>query len=361
LFVERRSHRFAPSVRRPRSTGSRGGPKRPRREQRTLPPWLTLLGSILFLVLCFTFIFFVARSCVAAQEGTQVRKYVTSADSTLSDSTNVGNEELEPAISSALEDPGNVDAPAVRRAADATQKGYLDALRNEEVPPEFEDVHHYMVTALGIRSAATENLAETAEGNSGEFGEVLSSAVEDYKLSDAIVSNHYVPASEEALKEANRRSDQNYLHEPKPFMDYEALGLSSSGARDEPSAPEDPSASRDVRVLGLQVAGRPLPPGGNVILTGSDELVFSVTVANSGEVAEVSIPVEVVLNTRAERQALQATVERMEPNGQTTVEVRGFRPGEFEETAEVNVRAGPVEYEQKEDDNTLAGTVTFGI
>ncbi|MDQ3927197.1 MAG: hypothetical protein M3272_09485 [Actinomycetota bacterium] len=67
-----------------------------------MPPWVTLLGSVLFLILCFAFIFFVARGCVAAQEATQIRKYVTSADSTLSDSANVGSEELQATVAAAL-------------------------------------------------------------------------------------------------------------------------------------------------------------------------------------------------------------------------------------------------------------------
>jgi hypothetical protein len=295
---------------------------------------------------------------VTAQEATQIRKYVTIADSTLSDSANVGNEELQPAISSALEDSANPDAATINRAKDATQKGYLDALRNEEVPPEFEGAHHYMVTALGIRAAATANLAEAVQGDYAEFGGVLSTAVEDYKRSDVLIKDYYIPASEEALGEAGRRSDRNYLYEPKPFMDYEALGLSStSTARD---VSDDPSVSRDVRILGVQVAGRPLLSGGNLVLTGSDELAFSVTVSNSGEAAETGVPVEVVLNTRAERQALSTTIERVDPGSSATAEIKGFRPGELNETAEVSVKAGSVKDEQKGDD-TLAGTVTFGI
>lgn len=324
-----------------------------------MPPWVTLLGSVLFLGLCFVFIFFGARSCVATQEATQIRKYITSADSTLSDSENAGNEELQ----GALQDPANPDTAAIDRAADATRKGYQDALRNEEIPPEFEDAHHYSITALGIRAAATEELAEAARGDHEGFEESIASAVEDYKFSDVIIFDHYVPASERALEEADRMGDRSYLHEPKPFMDYEALGLSSGSPQSSSasSAPEDPSALRNLRVLGVQLAGRPLPSGGNVILTGSDELVFSVSVTNAGEAAETNVPVEVVLNTRAERQAVSATIERVEPGGAATVEVRGFKPGELDETAEASVRVGPVRYERSEEDNTLAGTVTFGI
>jgi hypothetical protein len=321
---------------------------------------LTLLGSILFLVLCFAFIFFVARSCVAAQEATQIRKYVTSADSTLSDSANVGNEQLQDAVSEGLSDPTSLDAAAISRAADAVQKGYLDALRNEEVPPEFEDGHHYMVTALGVRAAATRELSEAASGSPERFGEVLSSAVEDYKLSDALVRGHYVPASEEALRRAGRRSDQNYLYEPRPFMDYEALGLSTGGARGA-HAPDDPNALHDVKISGVRIADQPLSSGGNVTLTGSDELAFYVTVDNEGEVAETGVPVEVVLNTKAERQSLSATVERIELGSSATAEIEGFKPGELYETPEIRIRAGPVKYEKNENDNTLEGTVTFGI
>jgi hypothetical protein len=321
---------------------------------------VTLVGSVLVLILCFVTIFFGARSCVAAQEATQIRKYITSADSTLSDSANVGNEELQPTISSALENSDNLDTTELNRSADAAQKGYQEAMRNQEVPPDFENVHHYMVTALGIRAAATGELAKAAEGSNDEFEEALPAAVEDYKLSDAIIVNHYLPASEDALSASGRRGDQNYLYEPRPFMDYEALGLSNSASSGE-SPPDDPSAPRDVKIFSVAVAGRPLVQDGNVVLTGSDELTFAVTVLNSAEVAETGVPLEVVLNTRAERQALPATVERMEPGDQATVEVKGFKPGELDETAEVSVKVGPVKYEQNEADNVLTGTVTFGI
>src|SRR5919202_4151939 len=139
-------------------------------------------------------------------------------------------------------------------------------------------------------------------------------------------------------------------------MDYEALGLST--VAQNAAVPDNPNAVHGVGISGVQVAGRPLPQGGNVILTGSDELAFSVAVNNDGEVAETGVPVEVVLNTRAERQSLSATVDRIEPGSSNTVEVKGFRPGEFDETAEVGIKAGPVKYEKN---NTLTGTVTFGI
>ena len=299
---------------------------------------------------------------MATQEATQIRKYITSVDSTLSDSENAGNEELQ----GALQDPANPDTAAIDRTADATRKGYQDALRNEEIPPEFEDAHHYAVTALGIRATATEELAEAARGDLEGFEDSIASVVEDYKFSDAIIFNHYVPAAERALEEADRMSDRSYLHEPKPFMDYEALGLSSgspqsSASSSASSAQEEPGTPRNLRVLGVQVAGRPLPSGGNVILTGSDELVFSVSVTNGGEAAETNVPVQVVLNTRAERQAVPTTIERIEPGGSATAEVRSFKPGELDETAEASVRVGPVRYERSEEDNTLAGTVTFGI
>ena len=322
--------------------------------------------SAVFLVGSFFFISFVANSCVAAQKSTEIRKYVTGADSALSDSANMGNEHLQAAVSKAVEDPANADAGALSRAAEATQKGYQGALRDEEVPPEFEDAHHYMVTALGIRAAATRDLTEAAgvaDGDREAFDEALSSAAEEYKLSDAVIGDHYVPASEAALAGSGREGDQNYLYEPRPFMDYEALGLSDGarpGARSA-AGPEDPGAVRDVAISGVQVASRPLFPNGNVLLTGADELVFSVTVYNGGEVAETGLSVEIVLNTRAERQAIPANIERIEPGGAAIVEVRGFKPGELDETAAVVVEVEPVKREQDEGNNALSGTVTFGI
>lgn len=287
-----------------------------------------------------------------------MRKYVTSADSILSDSANAGRNELQNAVAGAAEDPAKVDAAAASRAADSSRKYYLDALRNDEIPPEFETAHHFMVTALGIRASATEELAGAAEGDPEGFGDALSAAVEDFRVSDAIVSEHYIPASESALTSTGRRSDRTYLYEPEPFMDYEVLGLRAGAGG---AAPSDPNALHALVVYGVEVGGQQLPAGGNVVLTGSDEPVFSVAVTNSGEVAETNVPVEVVLNTAAERQAVTGEIGRIDPGATVGIEMAGFKPGSLDETAEVSVEVGPVEYERDESDNALAGSVTFGI
>lgn len=326
-----------------------------------MPPWLALLGAILMLVLAFGFIFFVASSCVASQESKEVRTYVTSSRSTLSDSATVGNEEVQVQAGGALQDPPEVNVEALNAAADRVQQDYLGELRNEEVPPEFEEAHHYMVSALGIRASATRELADAARGDRAGLGEAVSRAAESYKVSDALVRDNYVPASREALRASGRRSDQNYLYEPKAFMDYEQLGLAGQEGGGGSAAAGDPNALRGVEVFAVEVAGQPLYAGGQVVLAGEDEPVFEVTVRNGGEVAETGVPVEVVLNTSAERQSQSATTARIEPVGAATVQVRGFRPGELEETAEVTITVGPVEGEKTADNNTLIGTVTFGI
>jgi hypothetical protein len=46
---------------------------------------------------------------------------------------------------------------------------------------------------------------------------------------------------------------------------------------------------------------------------------------------------------------------------ETTVEIGGFLPGELDETARVTVKVGPVEYEKSTSNNTLTGTVKFGM
>jgi hypothetical protein len=319
------------------------------------------MGSVLFLLLSFAFIFFVARGCVATQEATQVRKYVTNADTLLSDSSNLGNESLQGTLQSAGGEPARLGEEALGQIENRTQSLYFQALQNDEVPPEFEDAHHYLITALGIRYQATSRLAGAASGDAESFTEALATAVEDYKLSDAIAMNHYIPEVHEALDEAGQSGDQGYLEEPEPFMDYEHTGFdaaSQAGA----AARSDPSALHGVQIAGVEVAGQPLYAGGNVVLTGADEPTFAVTVSNGGETPETAVPVEVILNTRAERQSQTATIDRIEPNGGTaTAQVSGFLPGELDETAEVTVEVGPVKYEDYLANNTLKGYVTFGL
>jgi hypothetical protein len=311
--------------------------------------------------MAFAFIFFVARGCVATQESTQVRKYVTNADSLLSESSNSGNEDLQGILQNAGGNPAKLGERALDRAATENEDLYVRALTYEEIPPEFEDAHHYLVSSLGIRAWATKRLAETATGDAEGFTGVLAEVVEGYRLSDTIVRDHYFPAVQAALIQAGQQRDQVYLGEPEPFMDYEELGFDVV-APAVGTARDGPNALHSVEIAAVKVAGQPLYPGGNVVLTGSDEPVFFVTVKNGGETPETGVDVEVVLNTRVERQAQTTTIGQMRANGgMATVEVAGFRPGELDETAEVTVEAGPVKYEEFLENNTLTGTVTFGL
>jgi hypothetical protein len=318
-----------------------------------------LIGSLLLLAVVFGFIFFVARGCVATQQSTQVRKYVTSADSLLSDSSNAGRGELQRILSNAGGDPAKLDDGALAQAADRTERQYLQALKQEEIPPEFEDAHHYVVTALGIRSEATHKLAQAASGDAGGFEEELATAVADYRMSDSIVANFYIPAVKHSLETAGQTADQAYLQEPQSFMDYGALGFDAAPVSG--TTRSDPNALHGVQVTSVKVAGKPLYQNGNVVLTGSDEPTFAVTVGNGGEVPETNVDVEVILNTSAERQSKSKTIARLGPKKTTTVDVGGFIPGELDETAKATVEVGPVEYEKTTANNTLTGTVKFGI
>ena len=307
----------------------------------------------------FGFIFFVARGCVATQQSTQVRKYVTSADSFLSDSANAGRGELQRILGNAGGNPARLDEEALAQAANRTEQQYVQALRQEEIPPEFEDAHHYVVTALGIRAQATNKLVQAATGDASGFAGELATAVEDYRTSDSIVANYYIPAVKHSLETAGQTSDQTYLEEPQSFMDYGALGFDTAPVSG--SARSDPNALHGVRVTAVKVAGKQMYSGGNVVLTGADEPTFAVTVENDGEVPETGVEVEVILNTSAERQSESKTIARLEPKKMTMVEVGGFIPGKLDETARVTVEAGPVEYEKRTANNTLTGRVTFGI
>lgn len=321
---------------------------------------VTVVGGLLFLILAALFIFFVARGCVATQEATQVRKYVMSSNSLLTDSSNLGREKLQPLLQQANGDPAQLDEEAMGQAVDEAQLLYQRAQENDEVPPEFEEANNYLVSTLGIRASATGRIQRAVTGDPENFGETLSATVGDYRTSDNVAMAHYFPASERALEQAGQQQDRNYLEEPQTFMEYDVLGFETGVV--VPEARGDPNALHGVEVAAVEVAGQQLFAGGTVVLSGSQEPVFSVTVTNGGEVAETGIPVEVVLDTQVERQANSENIERIEPNGASaSVEVGGFRPGELNETAEVVVEAGPVEYEDLTDNNVLTGWLTFGI
>jgi hypothetical protein len=320
-----------------------------------------MLGFVMMVLVSFSFIFFVARGCVASQESTEIRKYITGSDSTLSDSANLGSTRLQPMLVEAGGDPANLDAEALQTIAREQRELYQQARTNEDIPPEFTEAHPYLVSALGIRATAIQRLSDAAGGNAERFQEALAASVEDFIVSDRIIEDHFIPASERVLGQLGRESDQSYLYEPAALMDYEALGVPEEPQLASSSVPDNPNALHGVEILEVQVAGQPLFAGGNVVLSGSDEPIFSVGVKNGGEVPEADIPVEVVINTQTERQAQQTSIPRLEAQDTTTVQVGGFRPGQLNETAEVTVEVGPVKYEDYLENNTLTGTITFGV
>lgn len=319
-----------------------------------------MVGAVFLLLLALAFIFFVGRGCLANQEATQVRKYVMSSNDLLGDSSTLGREKLQPLIQSAGGDPAQLDPADLDQIVDEAKKLHQLSM-DGEVPQEFEAAQPYLQSTLGIRASATEQLRRAASGDPGTFNEALATAVEDYGTSDNVAINHYFPASKSAIEQAGQQEDQKYLKEPRPFMDYGELGFDSA-AIDTSQVRADPNALHGVEIGGVVVAGQQLFQDGTVVLGGSAEPVFSVTVVNGGEVAENNVPVEVVLNTQAERQSNSQNIQNIEPGGGTaTVEVGGFRPGELDETADVTVEAGPVEYEDLLDNNTLTGQITFGL
>jgi hypothetical protein len=357
---ERRSYR-ASKASSPRSGRSSGGGSRPpkkKRKERALPAWLTLLGAILILVLAFIFIFAVAQSCVSNQESTQVRKYETSSDGLISESTKIGNEQIQPLLKDAGGDPKAIDAEALAQASSESERLYNLARKNEEVPPEFDGVHHYLVSALGMRAGATQDLKESVAGDAKGFAEDLPTVVEDFRASDRIIQNHYLPGSRKALEAAGQFEDEADFD---TFINYNELGFDQADKGGGVAKESDPNALHGVEITAVEVAGQALVPGGEVVLTGSDTPSFTITITNGGEVTESAVPVEVIMNTKIERQSQSKTIEKIEPNGTATVEMTEFNPGELDEQVEVTVETGPVQYEEFLDNNSLTGIVTFGL
>ena len=166
----RRGRRTAPGGRGGGGKPSRSGnPRRSGRSssRRALPPVVTVLGGVLLLALAVFFIFFVARGCVATQEATEVRKYVTGSNSLLTDSSNLGREKLQPILQASNGEPGQIEGEAMGQLVEQSERLYQQAEENGEVPPEFEEANNYLVSTLGVRATATRQLQRSLSGTPG--------------------------------------------------------------------------------------------------------------------------------------------------------------------------------------------------
>lgn len=151
-----------------------------------------------------------------------------SSNDLLSDSSTLGREKLQPLLQNAGGDPAQLDSEALDQIVKEAKSLHQLSVEKDEVPQEFENAHPYLESTLGIRASATERLQQAASGDPGTFNEALATAVEDYRTSDSVGINHYFPASEKAIEQAGQREDQQYLEEPRPFMDYADLGFDSA-------------------------------------------------------------------------------------------------------------------------------------
>ena len=142
-------------------------------------------------------------------------------------------------------------------------------------------------------------------------------------------------------------------------MDYGALGFDA--APTSGTTQSDPNALHGVQITSVRVAGKPLYQDGNVVLTGSDEPTFAVRVSNGGEVPETGVDVEVILNTAAERQSESETISRLERQEGDHGRDRRLYTRRARRDREGHRQGGPVEYEKSTSNNTLTGTVKFGI
>ena len=202
----------------------------------------------------FGFIFFVARGCVATQQSTQVRKYVTSADSLLSDSSNAGRGELQRVLSNAGGDPAKLDDEALSQVANRSENQYLQALsqrgdtaRVRGRPP----LHRHRSRH---KAEATDKLAQAASGSDGFEGD-LATAVEDLQDERQYHREPLPSGRQDSLEVAGQTSDQAYLEEPQAFMDYGALGFDAAPVSGP--QPTDPNALHGVQVTAVRSPGNP--------------------------------------------------------------------------------------------------------
>ncbi|MBX6762847.1 MAG: hypothetical protein IRY88_04105 [Rubrobacteraceae bacterium] len=318
----------------------------------SLPPSLSVLVSALLLIFTAGVILFVVRGCVATQHATGIRKYVATSDSILTESRRLGSGRLQRALKDATAGRlSSRDREDLREAAARSRELYERTLLSQDVPRRFVRAHHYLQSALGMRARETERLASAASEGKARLRRVLSNSVAGYRMSDAVISDYYMPAVKDVLREEGQiNEDAAIIYRPEPFVDYGALGFGGGGG-----------SSHGVAISGVRVGGRPLYAGGTVVLKGADRPVFAVEVANEGRAAETGVPVEVVLEGETGRQIHTARIRRIPPGGSVTVTIDGFRPGLVNETDDVRVEAGPVRGERYTENNTLAGKLTFGI
>jgi hypothetical protein len=350
----------------------RGGPRPPIRTPQGFTPLLRLVGLIAFAIVIVLLLVYAVEGCQSSSKHAKYANYMSKVSQIASNSHSIGTR-----LVSLLGQPGvkasDVQNKLAGLARDEQQD--VDTARAINPPGRLRDENSRLIDALQYRYSGIVGIADSLRQAlskkdlaAAQAGALLEAPAQRLLASDVVWDDSFKAPSMQVLRDQGvgdvRVPDSNFVQDPDFFT---AAGLGAVVTRLR-------GANVSPTVGGLHgtniVSTKTLPKGtelstsSRLPVAASTNLGFAVTVEDSGDSAEVHIPVTLTITNGTKSIERTQTIAFIGKKAQTIVTFRNIQldPSFFgSQSTTVKVKVNPVPNEHNITNNSAEYPVIFSL
>jgi hypothetical protein len=355
-----------------RSGGGPREPQRPPRAPTNLTPLLRLVGLIAFAILIIVLLVFWVQSCREAGKTKTYKSYMSKVSEVAAASHQIGQ-----GLSTALLAQGLKQTEIERRISGLARQEQLDVDRARGITPPgtLRDEHNALIEALQFRVSGLNGLANALAAtantkNTTRAGAVLASQMQRLLASDVIYDDEFKDPSAAELRRQGVTGtsvsggplvpDSNFL-QSADFVTTTSMVTVLNKIRGGAVTPSQ-GGLRGTNIVSVKVqpAGTELSTSTQTPITVRANMTIQVTVQDSGDSQETSIPVKLTIVQAGSPDVVKtATIDFINAGETKVVTFKNFPAPSFIKPAVIKVEVQPVAGETNKDNNSADYPVIF--
>jgi hypothetical protein len=359
---------------RPDRPPARGGPRPPIRTPQGFTPLMRLVGLIAFAIVIVLLLVYAVEGCQSSSKHAKYQHYMTKVSQIASNSRSIGAR-LVTLLGQLGVKASDVESKLAGLARDEQQD--VDTARAINPPGRLRDEHSRMIDALQYRYSGIVGIADSlrqavSKKNlaAAQAGALLEAPAERLLASDVVWDDSFRDPSKQVLRDQGvgdvRVPSSTFVQDPDFFT---AAGLGAVVTRLR-GANVSPTAGG---LHGTNIVSTKALPQGTELSTSSTSpqpvvagtnLGFAVTVEDSGDSAEVHIPVTLTITNGTKDIVKHQTIAFINKKEQTTVTFRNVQLDQTyfgSQSTKVKVKVNPVPSEHNITNNSAEYSVIFSL
>ena len=362
FFDEPETREAAPPQRPVRRPGGRP----PVRPPTGLTPLLRLVGLVSFAILIVVLLVFWAQSCSASSKHDKYAHYMDKVRQVSSDSQSIGRQ-----FNDLLTTPDLKQSQLQTRLAALARRAELDVqqARSIDPPGRLRDEYQHMIEALEFRVSGLTGLADTFRRaartkNTSGASALLAQQADRLVASDVVWDDNFKAPSAQVLKEQNvgdvRVPESRFLSNPELASQRSMAGVLQ---RIGGAAQVKVGGLHGTQLIGVKAlpSAKQLSPSTLNTIVESTNLEFQATVQDSGNSAEVRIPVTLTIKQSGRNIVKRATIQFISPGEQVPVTFRNIGAVQLTTQTTLTIEVSPVKGETNTSNNSASYPVIFSI